>query len=309
VFSVTADALKDRNLYSIEPEQIKTVCFQSEDKRVVFGRSQENGWTITEPGQWKADDRIVDGLVRRITHLRIESFVEATRTNLAEMGLAPPAYTIRMLCDKADATGSGTNCLLVGVKPSEKSPIFVKFENEKPIYALSADSMKGLETNPADPLLSRDRTMLAIESAGVIRLTLVKNGVTQTVLKDPSGTWSPAVPGTNRVDECAMDATLLSLANLRALRIECNNPKSIAAYGLDHSTAALTVGLNGNDSVQKTILVGFLAGTDGIFSMVQGQDVVFVLDRPTAANLMTDLIVPLTQAGTGIDKTGKPGRN
>jgi hypothetical protein len=309
VFSVAADALKDRNLYSVEPEQIKTVCFQSEDKRVVFNRSQESGWTISEPGQWKADDRIVDGLVRRITHLRIESFVDAARTNLAEMGLAPPAYTVRMLCDKTDATCSGTNCLLVGVQPAGKSSIYVKFENEKPVYELSAESMKGMETNPADPLLCRDRTMLAIEPAGINRLTLVKNGVAQTVLKDPSGNWTPAVPGTNRVDESAMVTTLLSLANLRALRIECNSPKNMAAYGLDHSTAALTVGLSGNDSVQKTILIGFLAGTDGMFSMVQGQDVVFVLDRSTAANLMTDLIVPSTQAGTGAGKAGKPGQN
>jgi hypothetical protein len=185
----------------------------------------------------------------------------------------------------------------------------VKFDNEKPVYELSADAMKGLETNPADPLLCRDRTVLAIEPAAINRLTLVKNGVAQTVLKDPSGSWTPAVPDTNRVDESAMVTTLLSLANLRALRIECNSPKSMAAYGLDHSTAALTVGLSGNDSVQKTILIGFLAGTDGMFAMVQGQDVVFVLDRSTAANLMTDLIVPSTQAGTGTGKAGKPGRN
>ena len=41
-----------------------------------------------------------------------------------------------------------------------------------------------------------------------------------------------------------------------------------------------------------TLLLGFRAGTDGLYAMVQGEDVVFVLPNALAGELTRDLLVP-----------------
>jgi hypothetical protein len=306
IFSVSANDLKDRNLYSMEPENIREACFQKEDKRVVLKRTADRGWMIVEPGQWKADDQIIDELVRRITHLRIESFVESTQTNQVELGLASPAYTVSLTSGKAETSETNANRLTVGTLLPEKSSIFVKFENDRFIYGISSASMKGLETYPADPLVCRDRSMIAVSPDKVRRLSLSRNGVEQTVSRDQSGLWTAVTPATNRVNEQAVDNILFALSNLRALRIECNDPKNVVAYGLDHPATTLTIGLNSEEGVQKTILIGFLAGTDGMYAMVQGQDVVCVLQKTLVDRLTSDLTALPTTADVKKEEPGKP---
>ena len=296
IFSVTANDMKDRNLYSIEPENVREACFQKEDKRVVLRRTADKGWMIAEPGQWKADDQIVDELVRRITHFKIESFVDSTQTNLAEFGLASPAYMVRLTGNGAWTTGSNTNRLIVGTSREGKSSLFMKFENDKSIYEIASASMKGLETQLADPLVYCDRCLIAVPPDKVTRLSLSRNGIGQTVLRDQSGSWTTPAPATNRVNDQAVANALFALSNLRALRIECNNPKSVVAYGLDHPSATLTIGLSGEEAVQKTILMGFLAGTDGMYAMIQGQDVVCVLQKNIVDRLTGDLTALPTAA-------------
>jgi len=298
IFSVSANDLKDRNLYSLETDTVKEACFQKDDKRVVLKRTSDRGWTIAEPGQWKADDQIVDGLVQKITHLRIASFVAAARTNLAEFGLESPAYTVRLTSNNAESTGTDTNRLIVGTSEKGQSSVFVKFENDKSIYEISAESMKGLESQPADPMVCRDRSMIAVQPEQITRLSLFKNGTEQTVIRDHSGSWTRPASSTNMVNDDAINNTLFALVNLRALRIECNDPKSVVAYGLDHPSATLTVGLNDEQAVQKTLLIGFLAGTDGMYAMIQGQDVVCVLQKTIADRLTSDLITLPTAAAT-----------
>jgi len=288
-FTVALADLKDRNLFSIEPDDVEDISFQAGDKKVVLTRTEDRGWTIIDPVRWKADDWVVNELVRRITHLRIQSFVESSRTNLAELGLAPPAYSIRIGAGKSDTAGISTNQLLVGALVEGKSSVCMKFENENSIYEVSSGSMKGMETCPADPLVCRDRSVLAIPPENIKTISLVKGGIEQTITRNTNGAWSVAAPLSNQVNTAVLEDTLLTVANLRALRIEAASPADVSAYGLDTGTTKLTIGLTGGEGIQKTILLGFLAKTDGIYAMVHGQDVVFVLEKAIADRLTHDL--------------------
>jgi hypothetical protein len=292
IFTVTVADLKDRNLFSIEPDDVEDIAFQAGDKKVVLTRAKDSGWTIIDPVRWKADDWIVNELVRRITHLRIQSFVESSMTNLAELGLAPPAYSIGIGAGKSDTTGISTNRLLVGALIEGKSSVCMKFENENSIYEVFAGSMKGLETCPVDPLVCRDRTVLAIPPENIKTISLTKGAIEQTITRNTNGAWSVVMPPSNQVDTAVLEDMLLVVANLRALRIEASSPASVSAYGLDTGTIKLTMGLTGGEGIQKTILLGFLARTDGIYAMVHGQDVVFVLEKAIADRLTHDLTRP-----------------
>jgi hypothetical protein len=99
---------------------------------------------------------------------------------------------------------------------------------------------------------------------------------------------------------------LFHIANLRSIRIESHNPESLAPFGLDQSAVRLTLGLSGDGGIQKTVIMGFRSRTDGIYAMVQGQDVVFVLEKGLADLLSRDLVVPPAAKDTPGKDTSPP---
>jgi hypothetical protein len=94
------------------------------------------------------------------------------------------------------------------------------------------------------------------------------------------------------VNKDVVDDVLLLTANLRALRIESDNPKTLVACGLDKPGRILSLGLTGETGIQKSILMGFRAKTDGVYAMIQGEDVVFVLENGVMERLTRALTRP-----------------
>ena len=69
-------------------------------------------------------------------------------------------------------------------------------------------------------------------------------------------------------------------ARMRATRIEVQDPPDLAAYGLDQPLGVVTFTLSGqaDTGIQKTVLVGSEAASDGVYAMLKGQDLVFQLE-------------------------------
>lgn len=310
-FSVTMDDLRDRNLFDIDVEDVRYVCFKDAEGTLALERKGEKGWFIIEPITWKADQQVVDAVVRNATRARVESFHDGPHTNLAQYGLEPPAY---LLCfaQVCPAPGSDTQTLshagatpapaaptngisrslLVGRPAEGKNTLFVKFEESDTVFEAPAEALKTTSSSPTDPLVYHDRTMLALSPEDVRSLSLIKGGKEQSVFKDEQGAWTARDSGTNVADREAVDDILFIAANMRALRIESRNPRNLPAYGLDESGATLTFGLSGEDGIRRTITMGFRAKTDGIYSMIQGQDIVFVLETGQVDRLTRDLLKP-----------------
>jgi len=310
-FSVTVSDLRSRNLFSIKPADVRYACFQEGDRKVTLRRNAETGWVLVEPVQWRADDEVVCEIVRRVTRLSVESFVEGQQTNLTSLGLDPPAYTVQIMAESPAPSGEGEKAieadtdtasrhrLLVGTPREGEETVFVKFEDSESLFAVLRESVSSLGPHPADPLVYRVRTMLAVPSMSIRRVSLLKDGAEQTIARDESGTWIPISPATDEVDHEVVHFILFSVSNLRALRIESHNPENLAVYGLDRSGTALTLGLTGEEGIQKSVMLGFRAKTDGIYAMVQGQDVVFVLKRELAERLTRDLVRTLQRPESG----------
>jgi len=115
--------------------------------------------------------------------------------------------------------------------------------------------------------------------------------VEQTVARDDKEKWVPVQPPDGQVKEDVVEDALFFVANLRAVRIESHNARDLAPYGLSRSETTLTLGLSGAEGIQKSILVGASAGPDGRYAMIQGQDLVFVLENGVADRLTRDPVV------------------
>ena len=303
VFSVTVNDLRDRQMFAIQADAVNYVCLEEGDKKLVLQWDKREGWLTTEPVRWKADDHVVMETIARAAALRAEAF-HGRQTNLTAVGLAPPAYSIQLLgqapgkakpagtADDKGARKGRENCLLVAAMNPRDTAVYAKLDDDEAVCTLRAEPVQRLVARLIDPLVYRDRTVLAVPVTSVKRITLVKAGTKQEIARGEAGDWVATVPATSVVNKQAVEDILFHAANMRALRIESRNPDSVAVYGLDRPASVLTLGLAGEQGIQKSLIIRFRAKTDGVYAMVQGRDVVFVLSNEMVDELTRDVSAP-----------------
>ena len=309
VVNIGVNEMRNRNLFLLPTENVNSVAIRKGDRKLVLDRNKAEGWNIVEPVQWKADDRFVNGLIDNLAGLRVESFFEGT--NNASFDLGDQVCMIRLsdvcsqgfgtetnkvdkpvekVAEKSQVTILKQGSLIVGSPREGKETVLAKFEEEPYVFEISRKSLNFMSKDPVDPLVYRNRTMLSIDPATVKSISMLKGNVETVVEKNENGRWMISGSGTNQVDEKVVDDILFIAADMRAMRTECQNPDNLVQYGLDRSGVTLTFGLTGEAGIRKTLVIGFKARTDGVYALVQGLDVVFVISNEMLGVLTRDLI-------------------
>ncbi len=283
--------LRDPRLYFLAPSAVAWIRLEDGEQALQLEKGAGGVWQLTEPVQWKAEPRLAEDLVSRLNSLRIEGFVAGT--NLPALGLAPPARVIRAAAAPptpgeaapgAAAAAAGRALMLSRPQPGSEH-LYAKFEDEDQVYRVSAAA-----ANLAiDPIVYRDSVALALDPQAVTRITLRKQGREQAVTREAGPAWMPAPPLSGPVDAAAIAAVLELAAALRVVRYERAPSGDLALYGLAEPRAALTFGLSGQTGIQKTVLLGADSEDLGVYGMVQGQDVLWVLGRDAADRLLRDM--------------------
>jgi len=324
LFSVKANQLRDTTLFSIPPSDVKYLRFRQGERTVELNNT-EAGWYIVQPRTLKASKPVIDELLSRLTATRIVDFVEASDSSPMDTGLSTSERSIELATRIPAPAPAGSaapaakpqesrRILILGKHVPNSRNLYARFENENSVLAIQGETVDSILagsylSTPAttttgsassltnstgeewmNPLLYCDRNVLQLDMALINTICLSKNGTDQTIRRDDSGPWQPILPTSGTVKTDIVDSILVSISNLNALRIESRGNDSLASYGLDDSTARLTVGLSGNKDIRKTLIFGFLAGTDGVYAMIQGQDLVFVLPRKLAGTLLRTFV-------------------
>lgn len=308
--AVSANDLRDRRLFPIEPWQVNLVRLESRAGALVMHRAADAGWTIAEPVKWKADDRTLAALVAGLAAARIARFVDHARTNLVEFGLADPIVGAQLreeipssdrpavlAPDAAAGAADGQPArkrpgfLWFGNPSPEGDAVFARFEDAPYVFEVPADALRLLGPAPLDPKAYRDRTVLALTAENVRSITIGPAGREQTVERATNGAWVAAAPGREALP-AAVESVLFAAANLRAAAIEAIDAPDPGAYGLAKPAATVTFGLSGQEGIRKTLLIGSASRAGKICVMVQGVGVIFALDAGTAAKLTVDLTRP-----------------
>ncbi len=331
-FALGVNDLRDRRVFSLRPQDVRGVALRQGDQRLALERAAEGGWRVCEPTQWAADSVLVGQLVRHLTGWQAERFEEVADAELGARGLVPPAFSVQLMVGESippaapseggGATGGATapasgaaavaavapRWLQVGQRLPGTATLAARFESadartREPVMILRTNVLTGVlaAAVPVDPLLYRNLQVLAVGREAVTRMALARGAVVQQVERDAAGAWTVREGAGRAVSREAVEGILFVISNLRAVRIECQAPASLASYGLDQPALTLTLGVTGETGIQKTLMVGFKARTDGVFAMVQGQDVVFVLANDVVEALACQLWeeAPVAPAAAG----------
>lgn len=320
-FPVAIADLRDRNIFVEQAGRLRFLNFEKGDKRLDLVYRDDVGWTIVDPVQWRADNKTVKEITERIVAIKAQHYIDGSKTNLVEMGFDPCSYSIGISDSvpsshdpekKDKVLPKAQRRLLVGGSSRDGAVVYVKYSDSQEVMAVSPQELGDIGLNPVDPLIYRDRMMLAVPSDKIIRIALARGGVEQAVVRNPDGGWSVfQSPKTNNVPSeivCdiipgALNDVLFNVANMRAVRIEEHNPQNLSKYGLDNPAETVTLGLSKEEGIQKTILLGRSSDNSGRYAMVQGQDVVFVLDNRIVGHITKDLVKKLVSEKPEVNET------
>ena len=306
-FAVSLGDLRDHAVLPLDPRRVSYAYFRDGDTKLVLERNALEGWRIREPVQRLADEELVDKLVHKLAQLQVSSFVADESPDLDVYGLTTPARSIHLgyrppAADTApaeqppatlqpgDDPGEAVQ-LLLGAPSDEKDVLYAKRDGQGSVFSITTESIARLGVYPVDPLVFFDRTMLAVSAGSIRRIVLSQNDTTQSVFRVESGQWTVDGAEESQPNARMLETILFLASNLRAVRIVSHNPESLAVYGLDNPPVSVTLGLSGEGGIQKSLMLGFRARSEGLYAMVQGQDVVFVLPSKVVQQLIGDLVI------------------
>ena len=317
--SLKVEDLRDRRLLPLSSYDISFVRMEAGERMIVLQKKEDGGWLVTEPKQWTADTERVKDLLNQWTAARIERFIDEAGTNLAELGLAPPAcrMTFSRLIASASKEGKGQivaagdeeMTVLVNDAPQDDSGrLLAKLEMENSVYEVS-NAVYG--TVSLDPLFFRDREVLSLDATNVVAITQWVEARERSVQRDSGDAAFRAVPPeAGEVDEEAVKDVLMTISRLRVTDYVADDPQDLVPFGLDAPRMTLTFGLAGGSGIGKTLMLGADAKAQGIYAMIQGEDIVFVLDKYVRDRLLQDLFKtrsPPIEATVDANTTNKPG--
>ncbi|MFH0954103.1 MAG: DUF4340 domain-containing protein [Verrucomicrobiota bacterium] len=309
---VGAAEVRDHRLLTMSAYDISYFRAQ-EGERTVELRKRDDEWEMVDPKPWKADDQRVRDLLTAWAGATIVSFIDDAGTNLAALGLSPPTRVLQFSSKLGPGAAIGQRQPMAGVEekatvlvsssPREVGRVLVKLDSEAPLYEILGDVLK---TVSLDPLFYRDREVMNLNSDDIVRITRQKDGQEQTAERSEAGDFTAAPGAAGPLNQEAVKDLLMAASHLRISEFVADDPRDLSAFGLDTPSAVLTLGLKGETGISKSLLFGGEAGAGGVYAMLRGQDVVFVLETGVRDQLLGDLYEGPTPAA---DKPAGLGTN
>jgi len=305
---IDLNLLRDSKIFYAAEEQIGYIALQHGETRLTLERNLElsSGWRVIEPVQWDADAQQVHDLFTYISSLTVHSYLEQTVDGSAVKDVLSPRYSVAIgsaapseeeSAEEGDVLAGGGK-LLIGGECAEKELCFSKMVDSDEIFMVQLSGINWLNGQEAlSPLSYRNRSILDIEPSHVRRIDVATSSGVSGVERSSTQNWSCVGCEGMVPDLGAIRLLLVVMSDFRAEGIEVHNPKSLDKYGLSTPFATVTLGLQGEDNIQKSLLLGKKADGDELYAMVRGQDLVFVVSK----DIIEPLLAPISVAGKSAD--------
>ncbi|MEI6563866.1 MAG: DUF4340 domain-containing protein [bacterium] len=304
--AIRVDSLRDRRLCDADPAAIVSVMLREGDAKLVMVKTEKGNWMIMEPFRFKADSPSIGTFLRTVCDLKIEEGRSGVGTNMLDgnpsalscrldLATVLPSNPVTNETGGLMAAGSVWSYLFYApLTGASNSPVYsVETKTTSLIHpqALAALWPKSMTASSlVDPRFYMDCQMLDLSPGQVRRITLAHKGREETVTFSNEKMWLVDSPPDGQIVEEAIPSLLGLASTLRAERIESMNSTNALMYGIDESSPRVTFGLTGASGIQKTVLIGRGCEGGGVYAMIQGQDVVFVLRQDVAQALTHRLV-------------------
>lgn len=212
---------RDKSVAKISLTNVKEFKLKN-NKGMFYLKKQGSDWQIEQPRTTRADDSVVDALLRKFETGKINSVISESFDKPGEYDLKNPTYTLDMYLGEGMAHKqiilSRLNNNISHVKDDSRPQVmtvdslFIK-DIDKSFFQLRYKNITEFDKNKADSI------------------TIFQGDSVLYFSKDSSGTWLLA--GDKKVKDWKMNSFLNTLQNLQAKKFLLEDVKTTGKYGLN----------------------------------------------------------------------------
>jgi len=209
--------LRDKTVLKFVRDDVDSLTVQPATGPTLAFARKESAWRFTKPMDAKADFGGVDGIVSRLSTVRMKSVVAADGTaELNKYGLDKPQATAIVGSGSAQAT------LAIGAKADDAS-LYARDLSRPLVFTVESTLLDDLGKNPDD---LRIKDLFEFRSFSAVGIDIALGQASHTFGKEkPAGAdqasapdvWKQMKPEARDVDQTKMTDLLTSLSNLRAM--------------------------------------------------------------------------------------------
>jgi len=292
-FRLTVGSLRDPRPFYGPAAGVRRLQIHLAD--TLFVLTQTNGlWRFEAPVADAADQTAVRETVERLLRLKADAIFENGTEPAADMlERALPLSHVEVASDQ------GAWRFLIQPGDLENAVYHLVFTNAPTVFQIASSNLPPALVNMAGVFSLRDKSVLALPRASLRRITVKRDDAPAVVtVERDSGEalWHLGEGSSGRIAEAPLHALTAGLEDLRADRIEGVGltAERLAAYGLSAPWLEISIDVDAQDAVRKTLLVGRDAGFGKRYAAIRGLDVLFVLDRAALEILSTRFVEPIT---------------
>jgi hypothetical protein len=289
---------RDKKLTSLLPANAVSLVIQLEGRTYRFTRGEAESWTIDEPIKAHGEKEEILALLRKVTALRAQDFIDDQAADLTVYGLDAPYLTLTLETEtrkqvsgpkgesetqpaepQYETVREGFRLAVGGFADMKQESRFARLDDQSWVFSLLSKDVEGLRP---DLNKLRDPRITRVKAADAEKLTLSAEGLTVSIFKQDD-VWQGS-GDLAELEPAAVSDVLEAFEDLRALDY-VTEPGDLRTYGLDEPRAIVSVLAHG--AVEPvTVRVGApTASGRNAYVMRDGHPTVYVVSAAQADRL------------------------
>lgn len=246
----STDALRDRSLMRVEPDEVEEVILEKGDRRVVIRLDPFGIWRVEEPYRLPAERDEVVNAISTIIGATAISFIDEAPSSLEGYGLANPVMTATV------KSGDGGILHTLSLGSEETGRVYAMTSERRNVYSVSMSILQRLDREPD---FYRRMTAFGFQSYKVPTFSMDLGDESVTLVKHAFEDWRMTSPYELRADDRLITAMLDSLEIARVREHIPVTSANRTKYGFGNPAASLSLTIEDRVRPQE-ILVGTASG-------------------------------------------------
>jgi hypothetical protein len=281
MLSFDIDDFRDRRALLTGAKDISSISIKHGSEILELVLDKEGQWMIQKPVSWVADHHTIATLLQMWEDTVVFDFNDKGSDEEAEW-----------IFEFGSSSLSQTNTIQVLPTQGRIDGIRVRRDQDSTIYQLNLQKIGDEADNP---LSYKDRLVWNLDAAAVQKVSFTRSDTDHhSIEKQDDGSYLPmGINGNFQVDAPAFEQVLAGLKIVSASEYVTYNPRDLSSYGLDQPELSIHISLSGTNQLGRVLMIGDKTD-DGHYAMVQGRDVVFLLEGSVIDNLSRNIFVAPT---------------
>jgi len=256
-----ADEFLAKKFILVEPDSVKEFEIITRDERVSLIKF-DNEWYISEPNEWyisepiraKANQNVINSLIRTISRTEMERKISDS-SNLSIFGLDPSKVSLKFRLSDSLETGYS-----IGDETPTGEFVFAKRQNESEIFTVP----KELFTQSNKKLFDlREKKILSVRSNEIHKIYVRSKSITYDINWDPGNlTYVMATPANLPIETVKLNSFLSRLSNGQARKFIDTDQPANSITGLEDGETSIRVWAS-DPPRQEILLIGNAVTLDG----------------------------------------------